>query len=82
MSLEHLLRDEKEALDFLLREEFEMSFTESDIWEYGYGPSGHPDDGAEQEILEQAWRDLQAVPSYVEQQARAWAAELGLEVQV
>ena len=34
----------------------------------------------EQEQLKEAWDELQAVPSYVEQQAQAWAAELNLEV--
>jgi hypothetical protein len=35
----------------------------------------------EQEKIEEAWRDLQAVPSYVEQQAAAWAAELALPIE-
>lgn len=30
--------------------------------------------------LQQAWNELQAVPSYVEQQAKAWAAELNIEI--
>ena len=39
--------DKRRHLLFLLelKEEFEMPFSESDIWEYGYGPSGHPDEG-------------------------------------
>ncbi len=35
----------------------------------------------EQRELQRFWEALQAVPSYVEQQARAWAAALNLEVQ-
>jgi hypothetical protein len=34
----------------------------------------------ELKALELAWNDLQAVPSYVEVQAQAWANELGLEI--
>jgi len=33
------------------------------------------------EALQQAWNELQAIPSYVEQQAKAWSQELDLEIE-
>ncbi len=86
--IEHMLRDKASNSALSLGEEFEMSI--------GYQPNGsnyHDHlcncpgcnyDGPEptdQEVLEMVWSDLQAVPSYVEQQAAAWAAELALPIE-
>lgn len=47
------------------------------VYEYHYTGTVNvwPEEGLAALLLEQAWEELQAVPSYLEQQARAFASE-------
>jgi len=60
---QRLYRDEEEALRFFLREEF----TEMDVQDL---IGSECDIADEQAALQAAWDELQAVPSYVEREAK------------
>ena len=73
MSLEHMLRDKQEAMNFLLGEEFGMD-TEFYRGLFTTMQRTGMETQTEQEKLEEAWHDLQAVPSYVERYTDVEAA--------
>ena len=84
MDIIERIHEEEAEIAFFLQEEFEgeaeMSFTDSEIWAYANTILGAPQDiiddliagecdiQDEQEALQAAWDDLQAVPSYVERE--------------